>query len=251
MGPDGKGLHRAAARAEGGARTDMQEFCRTRLASFKRPEQIEFIDALPKNALGKILRKELQRATRSRHGKRNRASDRRGEGNHSKSRRGAPESPVHANFRARRNAARSELGCHRSGTRGRLCRRQAHTRAARNRVSAAMARELMDLAETVEDDESLLALAITGSGRLSASGFEPTRTRVWSKPLTSSPNRRSRSSMATLSRRAGTGAGPGPADGDSRRRFALTQLQRGALPHFGGTQRLPRLIGGAGRCGCC
>ncbi|HZP44369.1 MAG TPA: long-chain-fatty-acid--CoA ligase [Candidatus Binataceae bacterium] len=38
---------------------EIQEFCRTRLASFKRPEQIEFIDALPKNALGKILRKEL------------------------------------------------------------------------------------------------------------------------------------------------------------------------------------------------
>jgi acyl-CoA synthetase (AMP-forming)/AMP-acid ligase II len=38
---------------------DIQEFCRTRLASFKRPEEIEFLDALPKNALGKILRKEL------------------------------------------------------------------------------------------------------------------------------------------------------------------------------------------------
>jgi acyl-CoA synthetase (AMP-forming)/AMP-acid ligase II len=38
---------------------DIQEFCRTRLASFKRPEQLEFIEALPKNALGKILRKEL------------------------------------------------------------------------------------------------------------------------------------------------------------------------------------------------
>ncbi len=38
---------------------EMQEFCRTRLASFKRPEHLEFIDALPKNALGKILRKEL------------------------------------------------------------------------------------------------------------------------------------------------------------------------------------------------
>jgi acyl-CoA synthetase (AMP-forming)/AMP-acid ligase II len=37
----------------------VQEFCRTRLASFKRPEHIEFINALPKNALGKILRKEL------------------------------------------------------------------------------------------------------------------------------------------------------------------------------------------------
>ena len=39
--------------------TDIQEFCRTRLASFKRPEHLEFLDALPKNALGKILRKEL------------------------------------------------------------------------------------------------------------------------------------------------------------------------------------------------
>jgi acyl-CoA synthetase (AMP-forming)/AMP-acid ligase II len=38
---------------------DLQEFCRTRLASFKRPEDIEFIEALPKNPLGKILRKEL------------------------------------------------------------------------------------------------------------------------------------------------------------------------------------------------
>jgi acyl-CoA synthetase (AMP-forming)/AMP-acid ligase II len=38
---------------------DLQEFCRTRLASFKRPEEIEFIEALPKNPLGKILRKEL------------------------------------------------------------------------------------------------------------------------------------------------------------------------------------------------
>lgn len=44
---------------------DIQEFCRTRLASFKRPEQIEFIDALPKNALGKILRKELHAQNQS------------------------------------------------------------------------------------------------------------------------------------------------------------------------------------------
>jgi long-chain acyl-CoA synthetase len=38
---------------------DLVEFCRARLASFKRPEQIVFVEALPKNALGKILRKEL------------------------------------------------------------------------------------------------------------------------------------------------------------------------------------------------
>jgi acyl-CoA synthetase (AMP-forming)/AMP-acid ligase II len=39
---------------------ELAEFCRSRLASFKRPEQIEFIDALPKNPLGKILRKDLR-----------------------------------------------------------------------------------------------------------------------------------------------------------------------------------------------
>jgi acyl-CoA synthetase (AMP-forming)/AMP-acid ligase II len=38
---------------------DLQEFCRTRLSSFKRPEEMAFIEALPKNPLGKILRKEL------------------------------------------------------------------------------------------------------------------------------------------------------------------------------------------------
>jgi acyl-CoA synthetase (AMP-forming)/AMP-acid ligase II len=39
---------------------ELIEFCRSRLASFKRPEQIEFIDAIPKNPLGKILRKDLR-----------------------------------------------------------------------------------------------------------------------------------------------------------------------------------------------
>ncbi len=42
------------------SRAELAEFCRSRLASFKRPESIEFIDALPKNPLGKILRKDLR-----------------------------------------------------------------------------------------------------------------------------------------------------------------------------------------------
>jgi acyl-CoA synthetase (AMP-forming)/AMP-acid ligase II len=41
---------------------DLIEFCRKRLASFKCPESIDFIDSLPKNPLGKILRKELRKA---------------------------------------------------------------------------------------------------------------------------------------------------------------------------------------------
>jgi acyl-CoA synthetase (AMP-forming)/AMP-acid ligase II len=40
--------------------SELEDFCRARLASFKRPERIEFIDALPKNPLGKILRKDLR-----------------------------------------------------------------------------------------------------------------------------------------------------------------------------------------------
>jgi long-chain acyl-CoA synthetase len=39
---------------------ELVEFCRKRMASFKCPESIDFIDTLPKNPLGKILRKELR-----------------------------------------------------------------------------------------------------------------------------------------------------------------------------------------------
>jgi long-chain acyl-CoA synthetase len=39
---------------------ELSEFCRQRLASFKKPELIRFVDALPKNPLGKILKKELR-----------------------------------------------------------------------------------------------------------------------------------------------------------------------------------------------
>ena len=36
------------------------DFCRQRLASFKKPEVIQFADALPKNQMGKILKKDLR-----------------------------------------------------------------------------------------------------------------------------------------------------------------------------------------------
>jgi acyl-CoA synthetase (AMP-forming)/AMP-acid ligase II len=39
---------------------DVTEFCRKRLASFKKPEIIQFADALPKNPMGKILKKDLR-----------------------------------------------------------------------------------------------------------------------------------------------------------------------------------------------
>ena len=34
-------------------------FCRDRLASYKRPRAVHFVDTLPRNAMGKIMRSEL------------------------------------------------------------------------------------------------------------------------------------------------------------------------------------------------
>jgi acyl-CoA synthetase (AMP-forming)/AMP-acid ligase II len=39
---------------------EMIEYCRTRLAGFKRPRSVVFIDALPRNPMGKVLRKKLR-----------------------------------------------------------------------------------------------------------------------------------------------------------------------------------------------
>jgi len=35
-------------------------FCRTRLAKYKCPKEVRFVEALPKSPVGKILRKELR-----------------------------------------------------------------------------------------------------------------------------------------------------------------------------------------------
>lgn len=40
------------------------EFCRQRLASFKKPERVHFMDALPKNQMGKVLKKDLREQLR-------------------------------------------------------------------------------------------------------------------------------------------------------------------------------------------
>jgi long-chain acyl-CoA synthetase len=39
---------------------DVRNFCRERLAGYKVPKQVVFIDELPKSAVGKILRRELK-----------------------------------------------------------------------------------------------------------------------------------------------------------------------------------------------
>lgn len=43
--------------------TELQDFCRERLAGYKVPKYVEFRDALPKTNIGKILRRELVRGT--------------------------------------------------------------------------------------------------------------------------------------------------------------------------------------------
>jgi acyl-CoA synthetase (AMP-forming)/AMP-acid ligase II len=40
--------------------SEITEHCRRHIASFKKPTRIIFIDALPKNAYGKVLRSELR-----------------------------------------------------------------------------------------------------------------------------------------------------------------------------------------------
>jgi acyl-CoA synthetase (AMP-forming)/AMP-acid ligase II len=41
---------------------DLIAFCREGVADFKCPRQIEFLDALPRNPTGKVLKRELKRA---------------------------------------------------------------------------------------------------------------------------------------------------------------------------------------------
>jgi len=36
------------------------QFCREGLADYKRPRQVEFLDALPRNPTGKVLKRELR-----------------------------------------------------------------------------------------------------------------------------------------------------------------------------------------------
>ena len=39
---------------------ELLEFCKTQLPSYKRPKAIQFLESLPKSAVGKILRRELR-----------------------------------------------------------------------------------------------------------------------------------------------------------------------------------------------
>jgi enoyl-CoA hydratase len=119
-----------------------------------------------------------------------------------------------------------------------------HRPRAQNRVSHAMARELMDLAETVEDDDAIVAFAITGAGPVFCAGFDDDvdsllveTLALISKPTVAIINGNAADEGLELAMAFDLRAAVGTA------RLSLTQLVRGKLPRFGGTQRLPRLAG--------
>ncbi|HUN59531.1 MAG TPA: enoyl-CoA hydratase/isomerase family protein [Candidatus Binataceae bacterium] len=114
------------------------------------------------------------------------------------------------------------------------------------RVTARMAQQLLELAEDAEDDPTVYALIITGSGNTFCAGFEPEvdprlveTLALVSKPTLALINGDAIDEGLELAMALDLRAAA-PSS-----RFALTQLERGTLPCFGGTQRLPRLIGAA------
>lgn len=114
----------------------------------------------------------------------------------------------------------------------------------RNCVSAVMATELMELFERVEDDGDIAMLAITGAGDIFCGGFEADvnpnlveSLAVLSKPTVAIVNGDAIDEGMELAMAADIRIALANA------RFALTQPSRGEMPRFGGTQRLPRLVG--------
>jgi len=107
-----------------------------------------------------------------------------------------------------------------------------------------MARELMALAERVEDDDRLLMLTMSGAGTVFCTGFDAgvdprlvETLAALAKPTLAIINGDAFDEglelALALDLRIAT----------ARARFAITQPQRGVLPHFGATQRLPRIVG--------
>ena len=60
LGRGGDRLRRAARRRRRRRRRDLDRLCLDNIARFKRPKGYRFVDALPKNNYGKILKTELR-----------------------------------------------------------------------------------------------------------------------------------------------------------------------------------------------
>jgi enoyl-CoA hydratase len=107
-----------------------------------------------------------------------------------------------------------------------------------------MAVRLLELFEHVEDNDATRMLAITGAGSAFCTGFDDAvDTRLveslatLSKPTVAIINGDATDEGLELAMAADIRVSISSA------RFAITHIKRGTLPHFGATQRLPRLIG--------
>ncbi len=114
-----------------------------------------------------------------------------------------------------------------------------------NRLSAAMATALMELAQEVEDDASIKLLAVTGIGGVFCCGFDDDvdpqvveTLAALAKPTVALIDGDALDEGLELAMALDIRAASAQAH------LGLRQLSRGILPHFGGTQRLSRLIGG-------
>ncbi|MGH7907810.1 MAG: enoyl-CoA hydratase/isomerase family protein [Candidatus Binataceae bacterium] len=116
----------------------------------------------------------------------------------------------------------------------------------RDRIGPAAARDLMALLEAIEDDDGILLLVMTGTGAGFCSGFDESvdprlveSLAALEKPVVAIINGDARDEGLELALACDIRIALASA------RFALTQSRRGVIPSFGGTQRLPRLIGAA------
>lgn len=113
-----------------------------------------------------------------------------------------------------------------------------------NRMSAAMARALGEAAERVEDDDAIRVLAITGLHGAFCAGFDDDidpsvveTIAAISKPTVAVIDGPAIDSGMELA------LGTDIRIASAAARFAIADLERGRMPRFGATQRLPRLVG--------
>src|ERR1017187_3967424 len=114
----------------------------------------------------------------------------------------------------------------------------------RAQLTPAMAVRMLELIEHVEDDDDARLIAITGAGSVFCTGFDNgvdprlvESLAVLSKPTVAIINGDAFDEGLELAMAADIRVAIADAH------FALTQPSRGAMPSFGGTQRLPRLVG--------
>lgn len=54
------GTPAGSGEGEPATEVDIIEYCRERLAGFKRPRSVVFVDELPRNVMGKVLKRDLR-----------------------------------------------------------------------------------------------------------------------------------------------------------------------------------------------